>query len=310
MHSKKLHEHVKDYLRICRVQKRLSSKTIYSYKGDLDQFLLISSIKDPSQLTKKAISNYLIFLHEKFKPKTVKRKIASLKAFIRYLEIEGIIDDNPFRQIQYKFKEPLILPKTIPLSTITSILERVHLHASKEHTTLNDKITAIRNVAILELLFSTGIRVSELCSLKHCDVDLSLRKLHIDGKGARQRIVQIPNGDVIKALHNYQLIHRSPTSENYFFLNQRNSRLSEQSVRNVLANLRQELNLDMHITPHMFRHSFATLLLEENVDLRYIQSLLGHRSITTTQIYTHVSQRKQREILATKHPRNTIKLHL
>lgn len=135
----------------------------------------------------------------------------------------------------------------------------------------------------------------------------SSSRIRIFGKGAKERIIQIENGDVLYILNSYRKLFSNDINRNgFFFLNNRKSRLSEQSVRIILKNLEKQINSDIHITPHMFRHSVATLLLEEDVDMRYIQRILGHSSITTTQIYTHVTSSKQKEILRTKHPRNKI----
>lgn len=131
--------------------------------------------------------------------------------------------------------------------------------------------------------------------------------IKIFGKGAKERIIQVGNTDVLEAVTEYYTAFaESIEATGYFFINRLGYRLSEQSVRNMITRYTNLAEIELHITPHMFRHSFATLLLEEEVDIRYIQQLLGHSSITTTQIYTHVSSKKQREILVTKHPRNKI----
>lgn len=165
----------------------------------------------------------------------------------------------------------------------------------------------LRDIAILEMLFATGARVSEMCSLTPDDIDLEYHSVRIFGKGSRERIVQIENTDVLEILREYSSTFSSDiTFSGYFFVNRLHRRLSEQSVREIINKYALLCREDIHITPHMFRHSFATLLLEEDVDIRYIQRLLGHSSITTTQIYTHVAMSKQREILSAKHPRNKI----
>jgi site-specific recombinase XerD len=162
-----------------------------------------------------------------------------------------------------------------------------------------------RDIAVIELLFATGIRISELCSLKPSDIDLESQNVLIYGKGSKERMIQIGSMDVINALTEYQAIYKNEIENcNYYFVNRRKQKLSEQSVRFMIKKHTNIAAINQHITPHMFRHSFATLLLEEDVDIRYIQKMLGHSSITTTQIYTHVSIEKQKDILTTKHPRN------
>ena len=150
------------------------------------------------------------------------------------------------------------------------------------------------------------MRISELCSLKIEQIDLTEYIIKIYGKGSKERLIQICNNNVQKLLHNYIKERGKESIDDYLFINRLNNRLSEQSVRNMINNYANQAGIPLHITPHMFRHSFATLLLEEDVDIRYIQQMLGHSSITTTQIYTHTSINKQKSILAIKHPRNRI----
>jgi integrase/recombinase XerD len=145
---------------------------------------------------------------------------------------------------------------------------------------------------IIEFLFATGVRVAELCSLKEDDIDVATGKINIFGKGARERIVQICNSEVLKKLSEYKRVFDTEIkSAGYFFVNRLHRRFSEQSVRNSICNYAMKAGIAQHITPHMFRHTFATLLLEEDVDIRYIQRMLGHSSIKTTEIYTYVALR-------------------
>lgn len=149
------------------------------------------------------------------------------------------------------------------------------------------------------------MRISELCSLKPQDIDLESSNVLIYGKGAKERILQIGNPAVIAALRLYQETFREEIMVcGYFFVNRLGHKLSDQSVRFMIDRYAKLAGIEQHITPHMFRHSFATLLLEQDVDIRYIQQMLGHSSISTTEIYTHVSNVKQKEILVKKHPRN------
>ena len=148
------------------------------------------------------------------------------------------------------------------------------------------------------------MRVSELCGIKEQDLDLLDGTVFIHGKGNRERIVEIENEEVLKTLKKYN--ESKPRHTEYFFLNNRGNPLSDQSARRIIESCAKAVDPARHITPHMFRHSFATLLLEEDVDIRYIQQLLGHSSISTTQIYAYVSSEKRRMILSTRHPRNKI----
>lgn len=300
-------ELINAYLQHCQIEKGLSHKTIKAYRIDLMQFSRYIEC-DLYVCDKAALQNYLSLLHNQYKVKSVKRKIASLKAFFTYLVDEEILLSSPFEKLRIKLHEPFILPKTIPLSTINLILQAAYKKKNSfSNTSSYQHKACLRDIAVLELLFATGIRVSELSSLGIDSIDLRNGVIKIYGKGSKERIIQISNPSVLSAVCAYYnafscLIH----DIGWFFVNRLGNQLSAQSVRNLIKTYTQLAGIDQHITPHMFRHSFATLLLEEDVDIRYIQQLLGHSSITTTQIYTHVTSRKQRDILATKHPRNKI----
>ncbi len=295
------------YLNHCKFEKGLDEKTTKAYRIDLAQYMETSS--DPNVLLRKEhLQSYIAELHAKYAIKSVKRKIASLKAFFNYLEYEEISPSNPFSKLRVKLHEPFLLPRTIPLSTINTLFTCVYQQLSIADKDSCKYRATLRDVAVLELLFATGMRISELCSLHSYDVNLSEGVIRIYGKGDKERLIQIGNQEVLSAVCAYQDSYAKQIEETgWFFLNRLGNRLSSQSVRFMINKYCQAAGIQLHITPHMFRHSFATLLLEEDVDIRYIQQLLGHSSITTTQIYTHVTSKKQKDILTAKHPRNKIK---
>lgn len=298
-----LEEKIDIYLAYCQYQKQLNLKTLKAYSIDLKQFLNFN-YKSNDTLSKSTLTQFITCLHKKYKPKTVKRKIACLRAFFNYLEYDELIDVNPMAKIKVKFQEPLLLPRTISLNNIQAILSAAyHFHTCSD-TTYQKKISQ-RDIAVLEILFSTGMRVSELCNLKFDDIDLAEGTFLIYGKGSRERVAQISNQDILGIIKKYIADFKYQIGiTGYLFINRLGNRLSEQSVRSIICKYVHIAKIDAHITPHMFRHSFATCLLEEDVDIRYIQHLLGHSSIATTQIYTHVTSSKQKHILASKHPRN------
>lgn len=299
-----LHNTINTYLDFCQFQKRLDAKTRKAYRIDLKQYNDFVSNNFDNAILTSTLEQFITTLHIKFKPKTVKRKIASLKAFFHYLEYKDLITFNPFNKLQIKFREPHTLPKTIPIHTIETFLSTIYGHLDYCKTDFERKCT-IRDIAVIELLFATGMRISELCSLKPESIDLISGNIDIYGKGAKERKIQIGNPDVIKALSSYHLeFYEYIKYSGYFFTNRLKHRLSEQSVREMINKYAAIAGINLHITPHMFRHSFATYLLEEDVDIRYIQQMLGHSSIQTTEIYTHVSMKKQKDILVNKHPRN------
>lgn len=297
--------HIVNYLSHCEHQKRLDSKTLKAYRIDLGQFSKSTGITDPIDVSSNILEKYISTLHEKYKPKTVKRKIASLKAFFHYLEYREVVILNPFNKIQIKFREPTILPKTIPLLTVESFLSTIYT-CRRQAPTAYQRKNALRDAAIIELLFATGMRISELCSLKTGDISLSDRSLLIYGKGNKERRMQIGNDDVFQVLVEYcKTFHNKSTSNSVFFINQNQTPVSDQAVRRMINKYVSLGAIDLHITPHMFRHTFATSLLEADVDIRYIQEMLGHSSINITEIYTHVALSKQRDILTSKHPRKS-----
>lgn len=303
-----LQNNIDEYLEYCKLQKRLDSKTLKAYRIDLRQFHEAVSMNETAELSPTILETYIAKLHQQYSPKTAKRKIASLKSLFHYLEYKGKIYQNPFNRLQIKFREPIILPKTIPLHTIevllNTIYEQYHNAASN-----HKKRTSLRDIAVIELLFSTGIRISELCAIQCQHIDLENNIIVIKGKGAKERLIYLCNKDVVTAVANYYSEYNNEIrSCGYLFINNAGNRLSDQSVREMINKYCRIANIQQHITPHMFRHSFATLLLEENVDIRYIQTMLGHSSIHVTEIYTHVTMSKQKNILETKHPRKDMKI--
>jgi len=300
----KLNSQIENFLNHCRFQKKLNEKTIKAYRIDLIQFATYFS-HESEPLTKTCLLQHVQFLHQKYKPKTAKRKIASLRAFINQLEFDEQIETNPLEKMRLSFREPITLPKVLLLSTIQKLLEAAYQTTEAETSEFKYNI-GLRNIAVIELLFATGLRVSELCSIRSKDVDLENGFVKVSGKGARERMAFIGNEETLAALRRYEEALRSQIEKSeWFFLSRFGVKLTEQSVRNAIQVYAKSAKIKDHITPHMLRHSFATLMLEMGVDIRYIQNILGHSSITTTQIYTHVSLETQKSIM-TKHPRNKI----
>lgn len=299
---------IENYLEYCRMQKRLDEKTLKAYRIDLQQFSRQVSITETTELTSTILETYVAKLHQQYAPKTVKRKIASLKALFHYLEYKEIINQNPFNKLQIRFREPVILPKTIPLHTIETLLNTIYAQYHNASSYYKKK-TTLRDIAVIELLFATGIRISELCTIPYQNIDLQNNIIVIKGKGAKERLINICDEHAITALTKYRSeFDYEINSCGYFFVNNVGNRLSDQSVREMINKYCRIADIQQHITPHMFRHSFATLLLEENVDIRYIQTMLGHSSINVTEIYTHVAMSKQKDILESKHPRKNMKI--
>lgn len=300
-----LNQIIETYLKYCAIVKELHYKTLKAYRIDLMQFQeKMNSYREITNRTK--LNEYISNIHQKYQPRTTKRKIAAIKAFYRYLEFEDMIQANPFDKINVKFREPLELPRVIPPHIIESLISTMYkqlMHAKTKYYQRN----TLRDIAVVELLFATGLRISELCTLTAAQVDLVTYNLLIYGKGSKERMIQIGNPDVKRILMKYYDTFQQEISKSgWFFVNRLHKRYSEQSVREMLVKYMSLTANELHVTPHMFRHSFATLLLDADVDIRYIQKMLGHSSITTTERYTHVSMAKQHDILTTKHPRNAM----
>jgi integrase/recombinase XerD len=307
-----LAEAVESFLFHCRYEKNLSPRTLSAYDTDLRQFaaaLPPGAAGDVALLGKTELRAYIQPLFEPYREKTVKRKVATLKAFFGYLERDGTIDFTPFRKMEVRIKETRRVPRTIPLQEVERLFQHLYAQRSACAPSTVEGFVLLRDTAVLEAIFATGARVSEICHLAVDDVDLEDGWLRILGKGGRERVVQICDAGIIAALRAYRTARVVVAPhEGYFFLNRRGRRLSEQSVRALLRGHASRAGVDGPVRPHLLRHSVATLLLEEGVDIRHIQHLLGHSSIATTQIYTHVNARNQREVLASKHPRRRLRI--
>lgn len=301
------YDYVAEYLDYCKNRRRLDGKTVKAYRIDLAQYGDYAGAHGEFS-EKEVVDRFITSLHQNYKPKTVRRKIASLKAFFHYLAYREILPENPFDRLDVSFREARLLPKTIPFHTIRVLLCELYRQKSSAETDFSRRCR-IRDIAVVELLFATGIRISELCALKPQDLDLESGNVLIYGKGAKERILQIGNPDVLSALRAYADAFSDDIAAcGFLFVNRLGHRLSDQSVRLMIDRHAARAGIEQHLTPHMFRHSFATLLLEQDVDIRYIQKMLGHSSISTTEIYTHVSNGKQKDILFHKHPRNFMEI--
>ena len=300
---------VKDFINHCKFEKNLSPKTIKAYEIDLKQLQEFFKKKEfPLEMhliTKFHIREYLEDISS-LKPKSIKRKIASAKVLLNYLEFEEFISINPLRKVKIKIKESKQLPRVMQSQEVELIAKQAYrelVNSSKIDS--YGHFEALRNLVVVELLYATGARVSEISGLRAERIDLTVGSIVIRGKGDKERGIEICNRETLNLLKEYFSLYseRILKSGGFFLVNRFGNRLSEQSIRSIVKNLTTKSGITRHITPHVFRHSLATLLLENDVDIKYIQVLLGHSSIMTTQIYTHVNKAKQREILNTKHPR-------
>ena len=292
------------YLEYCEYRKELDKKTLKAYRIDLHQYFEFVCVDEPE---KEKIEEYITHLHKNYKQKTVKRKIASIKAYYNYLEETEIITENPFRKIKVRFKENVTLPKIIPREEIEQLLN--YMYKCLNESTVSSRKYMFRDITIIEVFFATGARVYEISNIRKDSINLNTGLIRLMGKGGKERYVQISSTSVLSLLKKYYAENESVIRQSgYFFVNNRGNRYTEQSIRLMLKKYTEQSGIERNITPHMFRHSFATYLIEEGVDVSCVQQILGHSSIKTTQIYIHIAAKKQAEILKEMHPRNNMNI--
>ncbi|NDV22939.1 tyrosine-type recombinase/integrase [Desulfovibrio sp. JC022] len=305
----KLDKSIHTFLTHCVIERNLSELTLKAYKKDLAQFtnFIPDNIYTIHEINKFTLREYIKYISGKYKPKSIKRKVATLKSFFNFMERDDIIETSPFRKIHLKIDRSKTLPKTISKSSIKTLLKYTYIERSKYNHNSRGYREATRDIAIIETLFMTGVRVSELCQITVSAMDLINEQIKITGKGKKERVVPICANSALLILKEYEELYRDNfVPDSSFFLNRDNRPISDQSVRRIIRKYCAICGIPEHVTPHMFRHTIATMLLENGVDIRNIQTLLGHSSLSVTEIYTHVSLSSQREILSMRHPRKDI----
>lgn len=279
-------------------EKNYSDYTITNYSIDIEEFYVFLKKENITRLQDvdyKVLRKYLNYMTEnKYSNKTISRKLSSLRTFFKYLVKKEIINDNPMILISNP-KEEKKLPKYLNYGEIEKILE-----IPNKETTLG-----LRNACILEILYSTGIRVSELVNLKIRDIDFYNKKIRVLGKGNKERIVLFGNR-CKNLLERYIKESRAVLNKKkveYLFLNNLGQNISVRSIENIIDKIEKEACLKFSISPHVFRHTFATHLLDNGADLNSVKELLGHENLNTTAIYTHVSNERLRKVYLECHPR-------
>ena len=268
-------------------ERGLSKNTLAAYRQDLREFsayLGKSQIDEVSGERLVAFANYLSG-SRRLSPATVKRRMACLKSMFAWLRRRKIIEANPFSTVEIRVRLPDRLPRCVT-ATDMSALAAASSHAGE-----------LTRLAVF-LLFATGVRVGELTSIRVGDVDLAEGSIRILGKGDRERFVYVTDASILALLRNYISVHRCHVPATAPLLSAAGAAMSPPSIRRRLKNLSTQARLKSRVTPHMLRHTAATSLLEAGVDMRFVQRLLGHRSIATTQIYTHVSDHALRTAIA------------
>ncbi len=290
---------IKDFEYYLKNEKGSSKNTISSYLSDVAQYALFlekyHDIKKPRDIEKKHIEGFLKSMKKQVSSKSIARKLTALKSFHHFLAIEKETDED-FAKTFPSPKTEKTLPQVLSVDEVVAILKQVD----------QTKPLGLRNIALLELIYGSGLRVSELLDIQMEDIHLNQAYLMVKGKGDKERMVPISDMSVI-ALRNYivksrELLIKEQKTQ-FLFLNQQGIRLSRQGFFKLLKKLALDASVKTECSPHTLRHSFATHLLENGMDLRTLQSLLGHEDISTTQIYTHISQKRIKEIYREAHPR-------
>jgi integrase/recombinase XerC len=293
-----MRKYIERFLNYLKINKGYSDNTTLNYEVDILEFneYIIEYKINFKTLNYQEIKPYLLKLHNmKYKRSTISRKLSSLRSFYKYLTKENVVYDNPFILVSLPKKE-----KKLPSFLYYNELDDI-LHIPDISTPLG-----LRNRLILELLYATGIRVSELVKIRIKDIDTNQKSIRINGKGNKDRDVLY--GDYCKDILNIylndgylRLLNNKKCD--YLILNNRGNSITERAIRYIIDKIIDDSAIKKHVTPHTIRHTFATHLLDNGADLLTVQELLGHESLSTTQIYTHITNERLRSVYLKSHPR-------
>lgn len=281
---------IKDFTNFVK-SKNYSENTIVSYLSDLYYFYEYIN-KDLIKVTENDIREYLVFLNDKKdKASSIRRKISTFKSFYKFLYLNNYINkkDYPLVKISYP-KQEKKLPKFIYYNDLLDILEE----STKDSDGVRDRL-------IIEMLYATGVRVSELINIKYEDIDFNNRRIVVCGKGNKERIVYY--GEYAEeVLKEYMSTHEK-NKQGYVFTNSHNEQITDRGIRYIIDNIMKRLSVKVHVTPHVLRHTFATDMLNNGCDIKIVQELLGHASLRTTEVYTHVTNERLKEVYYNCFPR-------
>lgn len=287
-------KYILNFLEYLEVIKKHSEHTIRNYQIDLLDFLEFNNNKILN-INKNIVNEYMKYLYNKnISKSTISRRLSSLRGFYNYLYKKDLISKNYFIGIKNPKKENS-LPKLVKDIDIDKMFNIPDIK----------KPLGQRNLLIIRMLYSTGIRVSELVNIKLSDIDIEERTIKILGKGNKERIVVFGNNtkETLQLYLNNGRYRLNTKDSKYLFLNKDGKKISDRYIRNIIDDIIVKASIQMHISPHMLRHTFATVMLNNGADLVSVKDLLGHESLNTTSIYTHVSDDKIKEIYNKAHPR-------
>ena len=290
---------IKLYVRYLRLERNLSPNTIEAYRNDLahlEAFMMRNDLK-LENVTLEQLHTFAASLHEYgITPRSQARVLSGVRSFFRFLVLDGVVESDPTELLEWP-SLPEHLPVVLTLEEIDRIEDSIDL----------SKAEGARNRAIIEVLFSCGLRVSELVNMKLSDLYLADRVLLVRGKGNKERLVPVSNkaiADLTRWFFDRNLMKIKPGEDDYVFLNRRGAHLTRTMILIMVKRQAEEAGIKKTISPHTFRHSFATALLQGGADLRSIQAMLGHEKIDTTLVYTHISNEQLRKAILEHHPRN------
>ena len=299
--DKKEKEFIEGFKNYLSVEKNFSDHTLNAYCSDIVSYILWLNGTSCVDVDFNKLREYLHFIQRfEYKKTTIARKTASIRTFYKYLFRERYMDSNPTISLSAP-KRPKSLPKFLTTDEIEKILNNVKI----------DTPAGFRNRVILELLWATGMRVSELSSLNFGDLNLDENEIRVFGKGAKERIVLISDRAkqyLIQYINTARKLLApgydigEVTEKSPLFINNTGYRLQNKTIRTAINDVVEKIELPKKVTPHVFRHSFATHLIENGADLRVVQELLGHAGISNTQIYTHISMKHLQEVYDSAHP--------
>ena len=290
---------IKLYVRYLRLERNLSPNTIEAYRNDLahlEAFMMRNDL-NLENVTLEQLHTFAASLHEYgITPRSQARVLSGVRSFFRFLVLDGVVENDPTELLEWP-SLPEHLPVVLTLEEIDRIEDSIDL----------SKAEGARNRAIIEVLFSCGLRVSELVNMKLSDLYLEDRVLLVRGKGNKERLVPVSNkaiADLKRWFFDRNLMKIKPGEDDYVFLNRRGAHLTRTMILIMVKRQAEEAGIKKTISPHTFRHSFATALLKGGADLRSIQAMLGHEKIDTTLVYTHISNEQLRKAILEHHPRN------
>lgn len=294
-------QYIEDFKTYLSVEKNFSEHTLAAYASDIVSYILWLDNISCTSVDFNKLREYLHFIQRfDYKKTTIARKVASIRTFYKFLFRERYIDSNPALSLSAP-KCPKSLPKFLTPEEVEQILNNVKIETP----------AGFRNRVILELLWATGMRISELSNLNFGDLNLDENEIRVFGKGAKERIVLVSDrakGYLVQYINSARKLIAPEYNTNEInddtplFINNTGYRLQNKTVRKVINEIVEKIELPKKVTPHVFRHSFATKLIENGADLRVVQELLGHAGISNTQIYTHISMKHMKDVYEAAHP--------